>query len=92
MQQESSRVHNTISLDSLNFEVISYKVDHVKTLSSYFTMSNDTRMYTNGIKPFILTIKGYFPKNYRQRSSTIPRGFAKLFRGCKLYPKLHTVQ
>lgn len=62
MQQKYSKVRNTISLDNLNFEVISYKVDHVKTISSYFTMSNDTKMYINGIKPYLLTIKGYFPK------------------------------
>lgn len=62
MDRVYSKSHNRISLNGLNFEVISYKVDHVKTISSYITMSNVTGMYVNGIKPYILTLKGYFPK------------------------------
>lgn len=62
MNQDSTRVRNSITLDTLSFEVVSYKIDHVKNISSYFTISNDTGMYTNGIKPYILTVKGYFPK------------------------------
>lgn len=62
MQQVYSKSHNKISLDTLSFEVISYKIEHIKTISSYFTMSNSTGMYTNGVKPYILTLKGYFPK------------------------------
>lgn len=62
MNQDSTRVRNSITLNTLSFEVVSYKIDHVKNISSYFTISNDTGMYTNGIKPYILTVKGYFPK------------------------------
>lgn len=62
MQRESVRVHNVIDLGVLDFEVVSYRVDHVKTVSSYYTMSNDTKLYTNGIKPIVLTLTGYFPK------------------------------
>lgn len=62
MNQNSTKVRNSITLDTLSFEIVSYKIDHVKNISSYFTISNDTGMYTNGIKPYILTIKGYFPK------------------------------
>lgn len=62
MNQDSTRVRNSITLDTLSFEVVSYKIDHVKNISSYFTISNDTGIYTNGIKPYILTVKGYFPK------------------------------
>ncbi|MCC8068460.1 MAG: hypothetical protein LIO71_01675 [Ruminococcus sp.] len=63
MQRVYSKSHNKVSLNDLSFEVISYKVDHVKMVSSYITMSNDTGMYVNGVKPYILTLKGYFPKS-----------------------------
>lgn len=58
-----SRKHNQVSIGGLSFEVISYKIDHVKTISNYFTLSNITKMYTNGIKPYFITLKGYFPKS-----------------------------
>lgn len=56
------RKHNQITLGELSFEVLSYKVNHVKTVTSYFTISGDTGMYQNGVKPYLLTLKGYFPK------------------------------
>ena len=58
MNRTYSRTHNKVNLNGLTFEVISYKIDHVKTISSYITMSNDTGMYINGIKPYVMTLKG----------------------------------
>lgn len=62
MNRTYSRTHNKVNLNGLTFEVISYKIDHVKTISSYITMSNDTGMYINGVKPYVMTLKGFFPK------------------------------
>lgn len=62
MQYDSNRVHHTVTLDSLSFEVVSYRLDHVKSVSSYYTVSNATGMYTSGVKPYALTLRGYFPK------------------------------
>lgn len=63
MNRTYSRTHNKVNLNGLTFEVISYKIDHVKTISSYITMSNDTGMYINGVKPYVMTLKGFFPSN-----------------------------
>lgn len=63
MNRTYSRTHNKVNLNGLTFEVISYKIDHVKTISSYITMSNDTGMYINGVKPYVMTLKGFFQKS-----------------------------
>lgn len=58
-----ARKHNRVNIDSLSFEVVSYKVDHVSSVNSYFTISGDTGMYLSGVRPYILTLRCYFPKS-----------------------------
>lgn len=57
------KVPNTISIHGLTFEVVSYKLEHVKTVSFYYTLNNTTGMYVQGNKPFVLSLKGYFHKS-----------------------------
>lgn len=79
--QEYSKTHSLITLNDLNFEVISYKVNHNKMVSHYITMTNNTKIYTNGIRPYELTIKGYFPKT---NGNDIILTLEELLKGSKL--------
>jgi hypothetical protein len=57
-----ARKHNRVEVGNLTLEVTEYKIDHASGVNSYFTLSGDTGMYVSGIKPYVLTLKGYFPK------------------------------